>query len=63
MSSTQPPRPPYTTAEVRIDIASVRFALTQAPAGPDRRRAQEAFERLVRRFARSEDDTQENPTP
>lgn len=56
-------RPPYTVAAVRLDIASVRYALTNAPAGPDRRRAVEAFERLVRRFARSEDDTQEVPQP
>jgi len=56
-------RPPYTIEQVRLDIASVRYALTQAPAGPDRVRAVQAFERLVRRFARSEDDTQEIPTP
>lgn len=52
---------PYTTEEVRLDIASVRFALTQVPAGPDLRRGQQAFERLVQKFARSEDDTQEIP--
>lgn len=56
-------RPPYTVDHVRLDIATVRHALTQSPAGPDRARAAEAFERLVRRFARSEDDTQEIPTP
>lgn len=51
----------YTTAQQRLDIASVRYALSQTPAGPDRRRGAEAFERLLRRWARSEDDTAEVP--
>mgnify|MGYP006921312149 CR=1 FL=1 len=53
----------YTAAQQRLDIASVRHALHDAPAGPDLRRAQQAFERLLRRWAKSEDDTQEIPTP
>lgn len=53
----------YTVAQQRADVALVRRALTEALAGPDRRAAAEAYERLVRRWARSEDDTQEVPTP
>lgn len=55
-------RPAVTPVEqTRLDIASVRYALTHAPAGPDRVRACEAFERLVRLLARQADDTKETP--
>lgn len=46
-------------SDVRDDIAAVRKAISGAPAGPDRVRGAQAFERLVRRWARSEDDTRE----
>lgn len=51
----------YTSEQQRLDIATVRHALVEPLCGPDRRRAAEAFERLLRRFARSEDDTVELP--
>lgn len=53
----------YTIAQQRRDVALVRRALTEALAGPDRRAAADAYERLLRKWARTEDDTQEVPTP
>jgi hypothetical protein len=44
-------------------IAAVRTALTGAVAGPDRVAGQRAFELLVAKWARSEDDTREMPLP
>ena len=43
----------------RHDIAAVRLALTGVRPGPDRVAGAVAFERLVCKWARSEDDTRE----
>lgn len=54
-------RPPYTIEQRRLDIASVRFGLTQPLSDVERRRVQGAFERLTAWYARSEDDTGRAP--